>query len=84
MFARYKPWKVVASFASVGVLVAVPICARLVLSTGLVSFVASPVAILLIFKGWDLNWKFFVLAAPVNAVLYGAYGRLLVYLSKKL
>jgi hypothetical protein len=46
--------------------------------------VAWSVAIPLIFKGWDLNGELFALAAPVNAVLYGAYGRRLVDRSKKL
>ncbi len=32
----------------------------------------------------DLDWSFFAYAGPLNSALYAAYGRLLVYLGKRI
>jgi hypothetical protein len=86
MFVRFKPWKVVASFAFVGLLIAVPVfTSYLFAGVGLLTFVVCPASMILLHNPQaELGWRFFAYAGPLNAALYAAYGRLLVYLGTKI
>lgn len=88
MFARFKPWKVVAWFAFVGMLTAMPpFTMYLFTAAGSLAFVACPASIIWVFSHnppMELGWSFFAFGGPLNAAMYAAYGRLLVYLSTKI
>lgn len=86
MFARFKPWKVVATFALVGFLTAIPpLTSLLFVAVGTLTFIVCPASFIAVLHNpqAELGWKFFAYAAPLNTALYAAYGRLLVYLSTK-
>ena len=79
-----KPWKVVAWFAFVGFLTAIPSLARLLFAAvGTLAFIVCPASIIALRQNLELGWKFFAYAVRLNTALYAAYGRLLVYLSTK-
>ena len=87
MFAGFKPWKVVACFSFVGLLAAVPpFTWGLFAAVGLLTFVACPPTVVAFLHNppMDINWRFFAFSGPLNAALYAAYGRLLVYLGRKI
>jgi hypothetical protein len=87
MSARFKPWKVVAWFAFVGLLTAIPpLTWSLFAAAGTLAIVVCPASIIAIFHKppLEFDWKFFAYAGPLNSALYAAYGRLLVYLGKRI
>jgi hypothetical protein len=87
MSARLKASKVVASFAFVGLLTAVPpLTSGLFAAAGILAFVVCPASIIALRHKppLEIDWSFVAYAGPLNAALYAAYGRLLVYLGRQI
>lgn len=75
MLARTR-WRVMVGFAAVGFCVAAPpILGWMFAVGGIFTFLAClPASVdLLCFHG-DLTWKLFLIAAPLNAIVYAAVG----------
>jgi hypothetical protein len=87
MFAQFKPWRVVACFAVVGLLTAMPpLTTYLFFGVGMLGFVVCPASIIAMFHNppLDFGWSFFAFGGPLNAALYATYGRLLVHLGRSI
>jgi hypothetical protein len=76
MLARTR-LRVTIGFAAVGFCItAPPILELLFAAAGILTFLVCPPTIidLLLNHSGGISWKFFLLAAPLNALMYGAVG----------